>query len=415
MSEKINIIGGGITGLLLAYSESKKGNIVTLYEKNQNFGGVLSTKITEEGLVETAANGILLTKELQELCDTIGIKPIKANPSASRRYFWKNKKLYRIPISFLDFLNLISKVLFLKIKLKSNETFWDWSQRTLGASVTRYIIEPAIGGIFGTRLKNLNVNVVFPHWDFSGNVTVFQNLKQRKKSKTLGTYSFEWGMGEFVIALKNYLESKIVFKTNYEFKSNENLFGLEGKIYFALPLHKVIDLFKAELKTSSEIRLLSLTSITRFSKEKLTKKSCFGILFPENEGITAYGVLSNSDLFPNRVNENYPLSHNLYSETWIYPNDLNPNNDKDKWIQILEKDRGYVNSKNTKAVSMYITTWKNVFPAYNSNLEKLNQELDILETNSQSTKNPLRFFGNYRRGIGIKSIFESTIAEKLSP
>lgn len=406
---RIHIIGGGITGLFLAYRELKKGNQVTLYEESNRLGGIISTKQVPEGLVETAANGFLLTTELKELCKEIGIPLIPANSQSKRRYFWREKKIKRNPLTVSESLRLLYGIFFKKKALEEKSNFWDWSNDIFGYSASKFLIEPALGGIYGTRLFQLDPRIVFPTWDFGGKKTVFQNLNQ-KKSKSFGTYSFAFGMGSFIETLGSYLQNHIEIKYQTSAKSMEELrsLAIEGDIHFAIPVQDVIKFFPRELKIKNSIKMVSLTSITRFSKEKLTPKPCFGILFPDGAKINALGVLSNSDIFPNRVSERGNTTDNLSSETWIYENSKNPIGSEETWKELVERDRNIVNPKSTDPVAIYTTTWNNPFPVYNSDLESLNLILDEIEEKSASSPQKIRFFGNYRRNLGIRSIFEST-------
>lgn len=406
---RIHIIGGGITGLFLAYRELKKGNQVTLYEESNRLGGIISTKQVPEGLVETAANGFLLTTELKELCREIGIPLIPANSHSKRRYFWREKKIKRNPLTVSESLRLLYGIFFKKKALEEKSNFWEWSNDNFGYSASKFLIEPALGGIYGSRLFQLDPRIVFPTWDFGGKKTVFQNLNQ-KKSKSFGTYSFAFGMGSFIEALGSYLQNHIEIKYQTSIKSMEELrsVAIEGDIYFAIPVQNVIKLFSRELKIENSITMVSLTSITRFSKEKLTPKPCFGILFPDGAGINALGVLSNSDIFPNRVSDRGNITDNLSSETWIYENSKNPIGSEETWKELVERDRNIVNPISTDPVAIYTTTWNNPFPVYNSDLESLNLILDEFEEKSASSPQKIRFFGNYRRNLGIRSIFEST-------
>ncbi|MCZ8344486.1 MAG: NAD(P)-binding protein [Leptospira sp.] len=407
---RIHIIGGGITGLFLAYRELKKGNQVTLYEESTRLGGIISTKQVPEGIVETAANGFLCTDALKALCSDIGIQLIPANSHSRRRYFWRDKKVKRVPLTFFEILRLFYGIFFKKLKIKSTGNFWEWSKDQFGFFASKFIIEPAIGGIYGSRLFQLDPKVVFPYWDFNGNTTVLQNLKL-KKSKSLGTHSFCLGMGSFIDSMGQYLQNHIEIQYETKVKSMEELHSrtLDGDIYLAIPVQKVINFLDKDMTKNFNIDMISLTSITRFSKERITKKPCFGILFPEGEGINALGVLSNSDIFPNRVDKSINRNNETSSETWIYQNYKNPVGSEESWKEIIERDRKIVNPKSTDPLAIYITTWNAPFPVYNSELESLNQFLDGLEQKSNSTHQKIRFFGNYRRNLGIRSIFESTL------
>lgn len=400
MNEDIHIFGGGITGLFHAYHHVKQGNHVTLYEEKDSLGGVIGTRKEKEGLVELAANGILLTDDIKSMLADISLSPVFPRKASKRRYFWTNQKLSRLPISLLSGIKLLYSIFLKKLKFDPNLNFEEWGNQMFGSSVTKNIIEPALGGIYGTRLTGLQADTIFSKWDGSGKSTIFKEIKKNKK-KTYGTVSFPNGMGDLVSHLVTYLSPKITIKTNVPLKHLEELGNINGSIHICISLKKLLPMIDANLTEDEKPNLLTITTITRFGKTRLTKKPCFGVLFGKKEGISALGVLCNSDIFADRVTGNH------HSETWIYPK-LADTTSQIEWETILETDRKTITGKEDTPTSVYKTTWEGVFPAYDLNLLRLNQKLELIESNWKTKGKEIRFFGNYRKGIGLRSIFEST-------
>ncbi|MBM9548526.1 FAD-dependent oxidoreductase [Leptospira sp. 201903074] len=403
MREEVHIIGGGITGLFLAYHHTKRGDKVTLYESSDRLGGLIGTKVVEEGLVELAANGVLLTDAMKSMLDDIGLTPLYPNQASKRRYFWINRKLSRLPISIFTGLRLLYTVCFKKLKFYEEQNFETWANQMFGISVTKNIIEPAIGGVYGTRLDSLQAESIFSKWDGSGKSTILKEVK-KNKAKTYGTVSFPNGMEDLVTHLVAYLKPKIQIKTQFPLESLEDILQWKGKIRLSLSLKNLIPLLGNRIEKEEFPNLLSITTITRFGNNHLTKKPCFGILFGKNEGIHALGVLSNSDIFPDRANKG------LHSETWIYPN-LAKTDETISWESILEKDRKLITKKTDTPKAVYVTSWKGAFPAYDRKLFLFNKRLDVLESKWMAEGIDIRFLGNYRKGIGLRSLFESTSRE----
>ncbi|MCW7504614.1 NAD(P)-binding protein [Leptospira paudalimensis] len=401
MKENVHILGGGITGLFMAYHQVKKGNSVTLYEEKDTLGGVIGTLNKPEGLVELAANGILLTDDIKSMLDDIGLSPVFPKKASKRRYFWNNQKLSQFPISILAGTKLLYSIFLKKLKFDPNLNFENWGNQMFGPSVTKNIIEPALGGIYGTRLSELQPETIFSKWDGRGNSTIFKEIKKNKK-KTYGTVSFPNGMGDLVAHLVSYLATKITIKTGFSFSNLKEIQNLNGSVKICISLKKLLSILDSEIKFETKPNLLTISTITRFGETKLTKKPCFGILFGKNEGVQALGVLCNSDIFDGRV------QNQLHSETWIYP-DIKVKNGNDTIESILERDRYLISKKMDPPTAVYRRTWEGVFPAYDANLYKFNQVLDQLELNWSSQGKNIRFYGNYRKGIGLRSIFESTM------
>ncbi|EMY68962.1 protoporphyrinogen/coproporphyrinogen oxidase [Leptospira vanthielii] len=403
MKEEVHIIGGGITGLFLAYHHTKRGDSVTLYEGSDRLGGLIGTKVVEEGLVELAANGVLLTDAMKSMLDDIGLTPLYPNKASRRRYFWIKRKLSRLPISIFTGLRLLYTVGFKKLKFYEEQNFETWAGQMFGISVTKNIMEPAIGGVYGTRLDSLQAESIFSKWDGSGKSTILKEVK-KNKVKTYGTVSFPKGMEDLVSHLVTYLKPKIQIKTQFPLESLDDTLQWKGKIRLSLSLKNLIPLLGNRIERDEFPNLLSITTITRFGKNHLTKKPCFGILFGKNEGIHALGVLSNSDIFPGRTNDG------LHSETWIYPS-LAKTDETISWESILEKDRKLITKKTDTPKAVYVTSWTGAFPAYDRKLFLFNQKLDNLESKWMAEGIDIRFLGNYRKGIGLRSLFESTSRE----
>lgn len=68
------VIGAGFTGLLYSTLAVLEGRSVFLYEKQNRSGGLVGSIQTPFGLVETAANGILNSYQLEELASALGLK-----------------------------------------------------------------------------------------------------------------------------------------------------------------------------------------------------------------------------------------------------------------------------------------------------------------------------------------------------
>ena len=73
MKREVTIIGAGISGLTTAYFLFKSGVPVRILEKQSRVGGLLGTRRTEHGLVETAANGLINSTRLEAMCADIGV------------------------------------------------------------------------------------------------------------------------------------------------------------------------------------------------------------------------------------------------------------------------------------------------------------------------------------------------------
>lgn len=194
------------------------------------------------------------------------------------------------------------------------------------------------------------------------------------------------------------------------------------------------------ISISENLKIQSVCSITRFSKEQILPKPGFGILFPPNRRYRVLGVLANDSIFLNRIanknsknkNEKETIS-DIHSETWIYAGS------EDKWnspgrkfseenIQDrLEEEREAFLGYPSSPKSYHKTLWKNILPIYNKSLFQFNDLLDELENRSPILLRDeilgeqreilihFEFFGNYRRGISLRKIAEAAAEKENYP
>jgi protoporphyrinogen/coproporphyrinogen III oxidase len=417
----ILIIGGGISGLVSAYSELKKGNRVTLREEKDRLGGMIHTLTTPHGLVETAANGMLNSAKVEQLIEDLGLNITHHNKASKRRYFYIDGKLRRLPFSLKSGIRGFMGFFFKNAKPLDEETMEEWSNRIFGEEITYNLIEPALGGIYSTPLSKMSPEMVFSNFSLQEDRSFFKAIKSRKKlkkPKIRGLVSFQNGMQELVDKLKNYLEQD----PNCTIELNTNAINLgkirSEKIYdqvvICLPIQSSYKLCHSD--TASKVFLEkydiqepnyhSIATLTRFSEESIFSKPAFGVLFPKNSRIKANGVLSNDSIFPGRT-----LKKGIFSETWIYSGDWLKETNEGTLQSILEEDRTLITktNQNKNSIAVYTKKWIDSFPVYDENLLKFNTCLDEIEEYHSKNHKPIRFLGNYRRGIGLRSLIENAM------
>ena len=67
MNKKVCIIGGGVSGLTVAFLLKKKGLEVTLFEKSKRAGGNIQTVKLDDFMIEYAPNSLLRSPRLVDL------------------------------------------------------------------------------------------------------------------------------------------------------------------------------------------------------------------------------------------------------------------------------------------------------------------------------------------------------------
>ena len=387
--KKITVVGGGFSGMTLAHELAKRGFQVDLYEKSSRLGGLIHTQKTHHGLVETAANALIWTRSIEQLCNEIDVKLVKALQSASKRYFFRGKPTawpLTITESLLFFSRLIFSLLSGKLfsKIPAEQSVFDWSQKHLGLASTNNILAPGLQGIYAGDVQKLSASLIL------------SPLLQKKRTRYRGSVSGAHGMQDIVDALEKKLKAKGVrIYLNSAFHWNES-----QPIVLATSVTAAAELLAPHHSKLAEllrqIEVAPLISVTAFWK-KSNGYPGFGCLIPRSEGLHTLGVLMNTYIFPNRGQN--------YSETYILggATDAKIMQLSDSEIQnLIVSERAKIFKGKNEILSLHITRWSQALPHYTVQLEKM---LPLIEL----PKN-VYLHGNYLGSIGLSKILDRSIA-----
>ena len=157
---RIAVIGGGISGLTIAFRLLQKGAEPTLFESEPRTGGVVGSKKENGFLLESAVNGFLsgTGRGGHELCEELRVPLAQAGEGAKRRWVFRGGKLRELPTglgSFLsgDFLSLFGKGRlllepFARAAKEQDESVADFFRRRLGKHVISTLVDPFVTGVF---------------------------------------------------------------------------------------------------------------------------------------------------------------------------------------------------------------------------------------------------------------------------
>ena len=171
---RIAVIGGGISGLTIAFRLLQKGAEPTLFESEPRTGGVVGSKKENGFLLESAVNGFLsgTGRGGHELCEELGVPLAQAGEGAKRRWVFRGGKLRELPTglgSFLsgDFLSLFGKGRlllepFARAAKEQDESVADFFRRRLGKHVISTLVDPFVTGVFAGDIEKLSIAAAFP-------------------------------------------------------------------------------------------------------------------------------------------------------------------------------------------------------------------------------------------------------------
>jgi oxygen-dependent protoporphyrinogen oxidase len=222
---RVVVVGGGISGLALAYRIEQAGAEVVVLERRDRVGGTIDSVRRDGFLVEAGPNGFFdTTPATRRLCEELGIasRLVPASEAAGKnRYLFLDGKLQALPSGLFSFLT--SRVLSWRGKLallrerfrpprkeEGDESVDAFARRRAGDEVADVLADSFISGIIAGDSKLLSVQSAFPrlatlerdHGSVMRGMAVTRRQK-RAEAKARGeappgrarTWSFPEGLG----------------------------------------------------------------------------------------------------------------------------------------------------------------------------------------------------------------------------
>jgi oxygen-dependent protoporphyrinogen oxidase len=346
---RLVIIGGGISGLSLAYLllEHKPSLDILILESEKKAGGKIWTDKVDGFLCEWGVNGFLDNRpKTLELVSKLSLSPLRSNDNARRRYIFSSEKLNLLPESPPAFLtsNLLSisgrlRVIYEMFVPKwkgGDETLAHFATRRLGREAYEKLIDPMASGIFAGDPEKMSLKSCFAkvyNLEQKYGSLIRGMIKLQKEAKKTGNKvgagpggtltSFYDGMESFIGALTSFLGKRL--RTGSEVVSIERrdnnymLFLSDGTtieteaVVCATPAFATSAMVKdMDRNLSALLHEIFYPSISvvclGYRREKIRHTLMgFGFLIPFKEGRKILGTLWDSSIFPNRAPEGYVL------------------------------------------------------------------------------------------------------------
>ncbi len=333
---KIAIVGGGISGLATAfYIKEKNPEIsITLFEKDEQLGGKMKTKVVDGFLFEEGSNGFLSNKpDTLELVSQSGCDDIlmRSDDNARVRFIYKDA-LHQLPESPMAFLK--SPLLTCKGKLRvateyfrapktddKDETLQSFGYRRVGKEMTDTFLDAMVAGIFASSPDKISVKSAFPavaklELEYGG---LFKGmLAKRKKEAGPGgvLMSFKGGVSSFIDRLADSANIEIktsLYVDKIEKKDDSYALHVEGieytfdKVILSTPSYessKILENIDSELSKMLDSIEYSPISIVGLGYNELPHNlKGFGLLTTSSAKKEILGVLWDSSIFSDRAPE----------------------------------------------------------------------------------------------------------------
>jgi oxygen-dependent protoporphyrinogen oxidase len=380
------VIGAGLSGLVAAWHLAERGFPVTVFEQAAEPGGLIRTRQTPDGIVETAANAFVWDDTVASWFQRLGLHPEFPLPSSRRRFIFRKGRPRRWPLSPAESMGLVARVsaaaLTRSTSARGAESLSEWGHRVIGDAATRWLLAPATQGIYGAPPDELSARAIF-------------GGRRRGKRRLAAPPQ---GMKQFVDGLYARLRDRGV---RFEFNTPVDSVDDRCPTIVCTNAPAAARLIAPHASGLSHavaaVRVAPLVTVTMFFEPHPADLRGFGILFPADAGVHALGVLHNSDIFAGRSADR--------SETWIvgdrgigmttWPDD--------RLRAALADDRRLVTGREALPKSVYITRWPQAIPVYDAAILALK--------NGQPSLPPwLSLTGNYLGRIGVAALLEQAEA-----
>lgn len=349
MGIRVVIVGGGISGLALAYALSKNdGTEVVVLESAARPGGKIWSDTIEGYTCESGVNGFLDNKpKTLELASMLGLSPLRSSDLARKRFIFSGGRLNRLPESpgafFKSSLMGIGGKLritmepFISKGTEPDETLASFARRRLGREAADKLIDPMASGVYAGDPEAMSLKSCFPVIHnieqkygslIKGMISLMRERKKAVSAAPGGTLtSFRGGMQE--------LPDAICATLGGNFRPNSKVLSIDRTakgyhvhlkdgstveadiVVLCTPAHQSAEILKgldkAAASAFSEIPYPPLSVVcTGYRKQKVTAAiDAFGLLIPHKEQRKVLGILYDSSVFENRAPQGHVLIRSM--------------------------------------------------------------------------------------------------------
>lgn len=371
--KKVAVVGGGITGLSLAYELKKEGKDVTLFEASRNVGGKIGTMYCEGLELDLGPITISENEKIRALASELGLEIMEATQASAARYIYSGKKLHRVgpKVVTSSLLSFGGKMSMLKAPLasaaKEHETVAVYASRRFGDEAYQRLFNPMMNGVYAGNSELIHARSVF---------------KKRGPRKII---SFKGG----IAALTNGLARKLgdSLKINAPVNDLRELDGFD-EIHITTPAFVTADLVKELSVPLKSIHYSTVSQIFCEAMPGVKKFEGFGFLVPSEEKMSLLGAVCVSNIFPSKAVEGRSLFVLFSGGDRPYP--FTPSID-----DTVKEFNSILQPAVTKV--LHVQEFKNGIPQFYVGHEKIVDQVRQFEKSNPRIK----IKGNYLTGVAV--------------
>ncbi len=421
-----------------AWYLKKKGFEVTLFEAQEDTGGVIRSVSNQYSVFDFGPNTIRdKTGSVSEMITDLGLEDevLSMSEGSKTRFIVKNgelKKIKQNPISFLfsDVLSwkgkkkLFSEPLKKSLNSDADESIGSFLERRIGKEAVEYLADPFFSGIYAGDIYSLSKNKLIGkladfEQDYGSIVKGFLKSRKEKSSFKPKVISFKMGVQQLTDKLTERLQDSIlheevkslqVQQSNFKVTTADHEYIFD-KVVSCLPAYVLKEVLKTDnqkLENSlSEINYSPMLSTQLvFKKEDLNlPENGFGFLVPRKENTRLLGAIWKSNIFPDQTEDEY-VHVNLMTGG---SHDIKV---IDQDIRVIEKEviEEFSTIMNVKGGAEMVSSklWKKAIPQFHVDFASVEDSMNRFQKENEG----FYIGGNFRWGVSVSDCVDG--AKNLS-
>ncbi|WP_345112683.1 protoporphyrinogen oxidase [Hymenobacter algoricola] len=437
---RVAILGGGISGLTLAFYLQKAGVAYDLFEAGPA-GGNIRSQLVDGYLLETGPNSLQLSDELEQLLADLGLSAeIEDTAAVSKnRYVLRGGQYRKLPgsppallaspfFSLKARFNVLRELSRPAAAPDPTETLAHFFRRRFGPEIVDYALNPFISGIYAGDPEKLLLHKTFPRLA-ALEQTYGSVLRGLIKSGGAGTrrriISLRQGLQTITDTLAAHLThyhghqpvTALLQPAAGQYRV-QTAAGIRPETYdtvvLALPAYAAAPLlrplFPAAAEALAAVYYPPMTAIfTAYHRPDVTHPlDGFGALHPKVEQPYAAGSIWTSSIYPDRVPAGQVLFTTFVGGTQYEAQARQPAAEQKSAVH-AELSRLY-GIRAVQPVWQYRYSWDKAIPQFDQPIVAAHAAADMLEQQG------IFAAANWRAGVGVPDCIRHArlLAEKIS-
>ncbi|MDR9419575.1 protoporphyrinogen oxidase [Gracilimonas sp.] len=424
--KEVLVLGGGISGLATAWNLHKAGIPFKLIEKQVSMGGVISSKIIDDTIIDFGPNSLRdRDGSIRKLAKEVGLKDeiIDISEAFKTRFIIRNRELQALKPSLSTLLT--TDVISGKGKLRAlaepfipkgiaeDESVGSFLERRIGKEAVEYLVDPVFSGIYAGDIYKISKKEILPtlaekEQKFGSIVMGVLRSKKEKSDIKPMVLTFKKGIQQLTEAIVGKISDRVLNEEVISIRALEQGFEVETsngiiqaeRVISCLPAHSlsvVLDGFDTALSNTLEsidyVPMLS-TQVIFNKKDVELPQSGFGFLIPRNENIRLLGAIWKSSIFPELSSDD--KLHFTLMTGGAHDRDIINENIQQVEEEVLAEFSELMNIT-PKPAWMESKLWHQAIPQFHVGYQSVRKVLKRMQA-----ENPGFYIGgNYRWGVSV--------------